>query len=367
MTKEIKPLTSLRFFLAMWVVCRHVFVVFWGQQQSLLNFTFPHGMKFIVSGFLGVDGFFVLSGFILAYNYAGKFDEPSLLKYQDFLAARLARVYPVHLATLFGMLLLAVFFRDVKFEGYNSDADYSRYTFVLNLFLVQSWYLFHDTSWNDVSWSISAEWFAYLCFPIALYAAGKSQAASGIIFRFVVSIAVLLTVELHSPAGLSLPGGLIRIIPEFIMGIVLYRYFVHRGRGNEPIPSYSGCLSLALAIAGIAMSINTLVVSGLALLILSLAFETDILTPVGSKPYLVYLGKISFCLYMVQRIAEKSFLLVRLHALQDWNRYSQAAVYFLFLFALAAFFYHFIEEPSRAWLKQRLSAAGRGKAAVSAA
>ena len=53
----------------------------------------------IGKGYLGVELFFTLSGFILCHVYLQGFGEGGF-KYADFLWARLARIYPVHVATL---------------------------------------------------------------------------------------------------------------------------------------------------------------------------------------------------------------------------------------------------------------------------
>src|SRR5690606_40786963 len=56
-------------------------------------------------GFLGVSFFFILSGFILSYNYKEKFLIGNISK-KEFYISRLARVYPVHIATTALVLLL---------------------------------------------------------------------------------------------------------------------------------------------------------------------------------------------------------------------------------------------------------------------
>ena len=91
MPQNIKPLTAMRFFAAMWVVA--------------MDYTPSLGLgmsSLVAKGYLGVELFFVLSGFILSHVYMESFGERRF-SYPDFLWARLARVYPVHLATLVGL------------------------------------------------------------------------------------------------------------------------------------------------------------------------------------------------------------------------------------------------------------------------
>ncbi len=90
MPQNLKPLTAMRFFAAMWVVAYHF-------TPSL-----GLGMPALVGkGYLGVELFFVLSGFILSHVYMEAFGDRRF-RYPDFLWARLARIFPVHLVTLAG-------------------------------------------------------------------------------------------------------------------------------------------------------------------------------------------------------------------------------------------------------------------------
>ena len=94
MPQNLKQITSVRFFAAMWVVAYH----FWPSLNPILP-------ALVSRGYLGVELFFVLSGFILSHVYLESFGERRF-RYPDFLWARLSRIYPVHLATLAGLGLL---------------------------------------------------------------------------------------------------------------------------------------------------------------------------------------------------------------------------------------------------------------------
>src|ERR1051325_8120140 len=94
---HIKPLTALRFFAAYWVVLYH----YWPKLAT--SWAMPAVLQ---KGYLGVELFFTLSGFILCHVYLSSVGD-GRFKYGSFLWARLARVYPLHLATLAGMGLMA--------------------------------------------------------------------------------------------------------------------------------------------------------------------------------------------------------------------------------------------------------------------
>jgi peptidoglycan/LPS O-acetylase OafA/YrhL len=95
---HIKPLTALRFFAAMWVVLYH----YWPNLQGAAAMP-----ALVGKGYLGVELFFTLSGFILCHVYLESFGE-GRFRYGAFLWNRLARVYPLHLATLLGVMALGL-------------------------------------------------------------------------------------------------------------------------------------------------------------------------------------------------------------------------------------------------------------------
>src|SRR5690349_330300 len=97
--KEIKALTSLRGLAAMAVVAQH----FSATAQQLTPETIP---SIVPHGYMGVDVFFVLSGFIMSYTYVASFEEHGMRAFPDFLAKRVARVVPLNIAVLLTLMVL---------------------------------------------------------------------------------------------------------------------------------------------------------------------------------------------------------------------------------------------------------------------
>src|ERR1700712_3899504 len=130
-------------------------------------------------GYLWVEFFFVLSGFILTHAYWPRLGD--LLKprgYGEFLRARLIRLYPLHLFMLLWILGLVIVFRALGHAGgYLSifDAKYhqdiSVRGFVLSALLVQAWNTMPGLTWNGVSWFVSVELALCLVFPALLWLA----------------------------------------------------------------------------------------------------------------------------------------------------------------------------------------------------
>ncbi|HHF7372804.1 acyltransferase family protein [Legionella bozemanae] len=154
---EIKGLTGLRGYAALWVFFLHL--TGGGQGDTF-------AMKLASYGASGVTIFFVLSGFILSYVYSSKFAKKTI-GYRSFMFARFARVYPLHLVTL---ILYSVF----VWVGIDAQPSNTWKTFILNLTLLHAWGFTEFLSWNQPSWSVSTEFFSYLLFPLFIRRLAKA-------------------------------------------------------------------------------------------------------------------------------------------------------------------------------------------------
>ena len=162
-TKHLARLTGIRAVAALFVVFLH----YRNDLETFLPSTKILDPLFS-AGDLGVDLFFMLSGFILMLNYEQKFRRFALPEYRKFLWTRLARIYPVHVFTLFFLTALVLFARHLH-QPLHHPEWYTLPAWLQNVFLLQAWTGIAQTlSWNFPAWSISAEWFAYLFFPLAV-------------------------------------------------------------------------------------------------------------------------------------------------------------------------------------------------------
>ena len=212
--QKLDALTSLRFFAAAMIVVSHAHPIFGSLGIATAA---PLGQ--------GVSFFFVLSGFILAYNY------PVLANGSEtrhFWLARFARVWPLHAVT--GLLWVAVVFnfdRQTYFSGYDGLAR-----LLTNIFLLQAWIPLKDwaLSFNGVSWSLSVEFFFYALFPF-LIARWKNHWHWLLLTQMAVIGAILLVANrLSLPAednysGVGLLGivyfnPIVRLL-EFSVGILV--------------------------------------------------------------------------------------------------------------------------------------------------
>ncbi|GLS01268.1 acyltransferase [Brevundimonas denitrificans] len=286
---DLRALTTLRFLAALWVV---------------LYTAWPHldvswVPVAVTKGYLGVETFFVLSGFILSHVYLEAAGEKRF-SYGGFLWARLARVYPLHLVTLFGMIGLGV---AATVAGLSIDASLTDWRALpAHLTLTHAWGLATSSAFNHPSWSISAEWAAYLSFPAFAFVAWRLRERPVLATALAAAFALGLYAAFEPLAGYSLTEatfrwGALRIVPCFALGCALY--LVHRRGGVPfagPLALVSGLAVLVSASLGLWDAVTVLAAGGLILGLGSL--DNARAGVLGSKVG-VYLGEISYSIYMV--------------------------------------------------------------------
>lgn len=359
---NIRPLTSLRFFAALWVVLFH----YWPKLDTAAS------PALVAKGYLGVELFFVLSGFILCHVYLSALGE-GRFKYGDFLWNRLARVYPLHLATLAGMIGLGVV---AGLAGVAIDSEILRWDALpANLLMVQAWGFAPAAAFNHPSWSISAEWFAYLTFPAFAFTAWKMRNRPWLLAAGTLAAIFTLYPTFQALTGKSLTEatiawGALRIVPCFALGCAmhgLWRSGVIRSVRMAALGAlFSGALVLAVAATGLP---DMLVVAGFGGLILSLAGLAQQGSTFGTQGAFVYLGEISYSTYMICVPWKIIFVNAAARVLNLADEKLPWPLWLVFIGALvplSAASYHLIEKPARArmklmadsWRSRRAVAAG---------
>jgi len=344
----LDPLTGVRFFLALGVVLFHY----------QLQWTLPdEAVGLLDRARLGVDVFFILSGFILTHVYLQGDGVPD---YRRFLAARFARIYPAHLFILLGMLglvLLAPLFGVGLEPGRFNPADFAG-----TLLLVQAWFP-RETMvlWNGPAWSLSAEWFAYLAFPAYAALALRLRARPWVIIALAAILFVALDAFYRAQFGRVLPRaedsmGILRIVPEFLYGIGLY----YLGQRWTPSPRVSvmGALATTAALLTL-MQLGTddrIIVAAAGPFVLSLALlaKARVRTCL-SHPVALFAGEASFALYLVHI----PILMVWRNAAQAFFGWpgdyrmgmAELAAMLVLTLAAAAAIHVFVERPGRRLLR----------------
>lgn len=138
-----------------------------------------HGEPFFEHGFLFVDFFFVLSGFVLTYAYYSKITTANELGV--FIIRRFGRVYPLHL--FFLIFFIALEFAKLYADSKGVHANHAPFTnnysipsIFTNILLVQAFNFHSVATWNSPSWSISVEFYTYIVFAIfAIFLRGSTR------------------------------------------------------------------------------------------------------------------------------------------------------------------------------------------------
>ncbi|ALM52696.1 acyltransferase family protein [Halomonas huangheensis] len=311
MRDQIDALTSLRGIAAILVVLYHY------TGSFLPNLEVSQHTSFIVKGYLWVDLFFLLSGFVIMHAYGQEFrsriEWPS---FKAFIFGRIARLYPLHLSILLAFVLLelvraALIHAGVDdlprgaFEGGKNLAALAE-----QIMMLQAAGLQDGLTWNGPAWSIGAEWFAYLVFPVlASFLFGMGWRA-----RIVICLVGILglVVIFDSERGLNLTYdyGALRCLFQFCMGAVLYQVF--RSGSMRWLHHDSAFVMVALTIL-VLMHIgerDLLLPPAFALLILSVAGNSDRIEKVLTVAPLRIIGMVSYSIYMSHMLVLEAIQLV---------------------------------------------------------
>jgi peptidoglycan/LPS O-acetylase OafA/YrhL len=258
--------------------------------------------------------------------------------YFNFLKARLARIYPVHLMMLVVLLPML-----------DTRPDFSSGGLLSSLLLMQSpW---HSICWNYASWSISAEWHSYLLFPI-LILNYRTRSNNILLVTLAVCAGVvgLTGLILGSENISNTIVVLLRCLPEFISGIVLY-IILERGCLPKWISrDITFCLSAAMLLLFEWVHVpDGLMVCILGMILLTSATNQGRSAALLNCHVFAYLGYISYSLYMVQMVVW-AVLMSTLQILTSSMLYKVLFVGLCFL--SAAIISPTFEYPARNWLKR---------------
>lgn len=357
---ERKPplpgLTGIRTFLALGIMCFH--------------FTPPHATYIrpvIEAGFTYISFFLLISGFVLAYNYAHRADT---LRPGRFYAARAARLYPVYALSL--IVSLGMLHAEWQVR---SHAEFALGA-VLTPLLLQGWSPSLSTFWNTVAWTLSTEVMLYLAFPFLIRAKWWPTAPRKLLLLFfgfwLWELLIPVLYLLFNPDGLhnidryssaywlrALKYTPLPYLPIFLAGITLGRFHAVAEIGNRT-KMYLAAGALTMLLPAFYFAVPhlpyVLLHGGLltpvfAMLVLGLT-GTHWVTRVFSIAPIAAFGRASLCLYLLHfntwNLLHEHFIPQRLHveAYDPWFSYAV-----MLTFAYAA--YHLVEVPAQRFLLTR--------------
>lgn len=358
MVERLSPLDGLRGIAALLVVVFHFrhFGPWFGLPWS-------ESSEFLHKGYLWVDLFFVLSGFVLAHVYARGFRRgpPRWDQVRAFWWARFTRVYPLHLAALL-LLIGLVAVGLVQPLGHNGRC-YDLWNLVASLGLVHVWGVTDGLCWNVPSWSIAAEAAVYAMFPwlVPLLMGMPRRWQRLVPVACIAGLVALVVIVGKEGLNIHHTLGAARCLPSFILGIWIFHEKDAGTRWQRAVQTDTGCV-----LAGVAVILlmhhgapDVLIVTAMALLVAGMAGNHGTPGRLLGAPLFVWLGAISYAIYMLHW----PLLLVMASLLELWlpgqeepfSRPLKAmlyAIYFSVLLAVSTATYHFLEVPARRRLRQ---------------
>ncbi|MGH6876237.1 MAG: acyltransferase family protein [Rhizomicrobium sp.] len=267
---------------------------------------FFHKGPIFLHGFLAVDMFFILSGFVIALTYEERLRNGAGKR--DFLFSRARRLFPTY---WLGAAFNIVVFVGIALSGYIAFQDtwWMIWVFIpLTTLLVIPDYITPDgmlyPAMDSVAWSLFLEWIAY-----GVYASGVFRwRTSYLVLAAFGGWALMASFGIWSGLGWSGGGdratlltiGTLRCLPAFAAGIVIYRLHNHPIFRRLPEISTEVLLALWLCIAAVPRATATPVVDAAIVMVLSpllvcLLIRSDCKAPSWCKQ----LGGISYPLYVV--------------------------------------------------------------------
>lgn len=350
--QHLPALTGLRFVLALWVILHHLT----GRNMLLAQWTasLPHPVQNLLhGGYLAVQTFFILSGFVLALSYRST--QWDRLNLQKFAVARFARIYPAYLLSLVLVSWFAWLFL------LKPGKTIAHKIFVLGdyAFLLQGWTGSLGVGWNTPAWSLSCEFFFYLCFPLLFLWLRR-----GTLRRTLTALAVSLVVPVFlMRAGVPVEWKPIHHLADFLAGIAaagIYGGIAQRESRSRHLGRTLYLPSLLIGAAviawqqvlyGTSISLNTILRPVNVALLIGLACGGGFLARALSGKIIGHLGEASYSMYILH---VPLLWWYSRYTTWHWGVAPPAWVGFLFIgcvIAVSILAFEFVETRANRWIR----------------
>ncbi|MBW4023341.1 MAG: acyltransferase [Proteobacteria bacterium] len=302
---EIGALTGIRGVAAAAVITYHIFPATfmpWGISQLFAR------------GYMAVDVFFVLSGFVMALNYGpmfrGGFRLPAGM---IFLMRRVARLYPLYitfLALRVGYSLLVYHRLQVPDFWFAMDLDHPARDLIANVLMIQSWGI--APAITNPTWSISTEWGAYFLFPllvsVTLFRRWQTMLVAGLVAAALVVVVSILTAYSEGHNGpLDAYDGrtllpMMRCLGGFTLGLITFR--LYRWAPAARVASAgAGWAVIAYIMGGLILRLPDIAIyPAFPLLVLCLACDKGPLGRFFAWKPIFELGVLSYTIYVIHNV-----------------------------------------------------------------
>jgi peptidoglycan/LPS O-acetylase OafA/YrhL len=364
----LSNLTPLRGIAALLVAIFHF-------EMAIARFVPANLTMFFEKCYLMVDLFFIMSGFIILHVYKEDFakniERNSLRKY---IVARFARIYPLHFFSLLLLVMLVILFSP---PGTYPNAIENPWAIPTGFLLLHSYYIHDIYTWNIPSWSISAEWAAYLLFPfLAIFLNKKKLTALITLVLFVIAAYISImyflprrnflypAIPVPHNLNTTYDYGFLRGIAGFVTGMIVYKLYQLPSVKNLFHKDILAGVIILLLVLALHFAINDVMCVVLfAAVVLSFALNNGSLHTFCNNRFAQYVGKISYSIYLMQIFLQEPFSKgLRLPGVVGFGRGKQninfssglgyVLIYLVLLIVISSITYYAIEQPCRKWINR---------------
>ncbi|GMM68925.1 acyltransferase [Alteromonas sp. MTD1] len=333
---HINGFDSLRGLMALWVAAAHTFMTF--------DMNVPSSIKSVLNVAFAVDVFIILSGFVIFLLL-----DTQREKYVPFIVRRAFRLFPVYLIALF----ISAFTIEWQIEVWKSIESSGRYFsgrlntleetynnfwphLSAHLFLLQGLFSetlkYSDYTFLEPAWSLSLEWQFYLVAPLLFYSYTNTKKQIWL---------VLFAITMAATYGFFDAGYLSNNLHFFIVGMASYYMFKHRDTPlQKALPLVILCIAITLR--SVPLTIWFATFYGL----IGSSWFCNITQRVLNVPALVYLGKISYPIYVIHTLCiYPMYVLMDVVLTAPSSIFATIAGTLVLTISLSAVIHHWIEIP----------------------
>lgn len=309
------------------------------------NTHWPQWLQQVVGQFhIGVDMFFVLSGFLIAYRYYRQVP----LNFRSYMMNRIARIYPMYF-----LLTIAVFVISYLQNGWSGEKTIEA---VLSFTLTKALFSNYTFVGIDTGWTLTIEEIFYLCAPLYFVLVRKSRQNLVYIPVAVFLFGTLLKYLFTGSGWGFMQNNIAVYVFEFFAGIALAVFLKAPKRPTRGLVTYGalaflvgyllahafllGRLQQDWAHAADAVLLSCL---GIAPLLYGLIYERTLVQKILSWPVMILLGKSSYIFYLIH----KGWVTNMLYDFVTPN----VALIFILLNIISVGLFYFIEEPANLWIR----------------